>query len=559
MWYKPLVLFLSLLSFSILDVSAQEVTKFFVAHDGDDLNPGTIEQPLASMQKAQEMVSPGDTVYIRGGTYEVTEDQISQVVRNLFASVTYLDKSGTEGNTIKYWAYPGETPIFDFSAVNPPDKRVVGIYVEGDYIHIKGLEMTGIQTTITGHTESYCIYSTGNFNIYEQLSMHDNVGTAFRHYRGEGNLILNSDAYRNWDNVSEQGIGDNNDGFGIHPNEGGVPNRIKGSRAWFNSDDGFDIIRADSPVIIDSSWAFYNGFSSSFQPLGDGTGFKVGGFAFDTEDRLPSAIPRHVIRFSLAVRNKANGFYANHHLGGNDWINNTGYLNGNRNFNMLNRPTREDANNIDGPGYDHVLINNLSLSQFGDGTANIVDSLNTQQANSWILGIRTSSEDFISEDFEQLTAPRKADGSLPDIDFLKPAPGSEVIDAGVDVGFRYIGQAPDLGAFEAPTGTGNEPGQVISPDNLRLHLNYPNPFNRYTSIPYEIREPGYVTLSIYNVLGQKVRTLIDQFQSPGQYVVNWDAKDTSARRVPAGMYMYRLTISHAADMQNLQHTMILLK
>ena len=90
---------------------------------------------------------------------------------------------------------------------------MVGIYVAGSYIHIKGLEMTGIQTTITGHTESYCIYSRGSDNIFEQLSVHNNVGTAFRHYGGGGNLILNSDAYRNWNNVSEQGIGDNNDGF----------------------------------------------------------------------------------------------------------------------------------------------------------------------------------------------------------------------------------------------------------------------------------------------------------------------------------------------------------
>ena len=165
------------------------MTTFFVAPDGDDTNPGTIDLPLASLQKAQEWVSPGDTVYIRGGIYEPTEEHISRVVQNLFASVTYLDKSGTEGNTIKYWAYPGETPVFDYSAVKPPDKRVVGIYVAGSYLHIKGLEMTGIQTTITGHTESYCIYSKGSNNIFELLDMHDNVGTAFRHYGGGGNLI----------------------------------------------------------------------------------------------------------------------------------------------------------------------------------------------------------------------------------------------------------------------------------------------------------------------------------------------------------------------------------
>ena len=232
------------------------------------------------------------------------------------------------------------------------------------------------------------------------------------------------------------------------------------------------------PVVIDSSWAFYNGFSPSFQSLGDGSGFKAGGFARDTEDRLPDIIPRHTIRYSLAVRNKANGFYANHHLGGNDWYNNTGYRNGARDFNMLNRPTREDPNNIDGPGYDHVLKNNLAFTQFGNGTANIIDSLNTQEANTWTLGIRVGSDDFLSVELDELTAPRKPDGSLPDIDFLRPATGSPIIDAGVDLGFDFLGDAPDLGAFESIGGTGTS----ISPPGPSL----PNPSTLVPQLPQSI-------------------------------------------------------------------------
>ena len=557
MWYKFIAKTFLLILLNCNIASAQ----IFVASDGDDTNPGTMDLPLASIQMAQDLISPGDTVYIRGGTYLITEDQISQIVRNLFASITYLDKSGTEGNTIKYWAYPGETPIFDFSAVRPPDRRVVGIYVAGDYIHIKGLEMTGIQKTITGHTESYCIYSTGNYNIYERLSMHDNVGTAFRHYNGGGNLVLNSDAYRNWDTVSELGIGDNNDGFGMHPREGVAPNIIKGSRAWFNSDDGFDIIRADSPVVIDSSWAFYNGFSSSFQSLGDGNGFKAGGHAHDTEDRLPATIPRHTIRHSVAVRNKANGFYANHHLGGNDWFHNTGYLNGVRDFNMLNRPSREDATNIDGPGYDHVLKNNLAFASFGDGTSNILDSLNVQEANTWTAGIKVVADDFRSVDLEQLTAPRKEDGSLPDIDFLNPASGSQIIDAGVDIGFAYLGSAPDLGAFEydPATGTGISTGDVLPNDKLILFPNYPNPFFASTAIRYALTEPGYVNLSIYDMLGQKVKTLVEGQQYSGEFSFKWNGRNDLTKQMAAGVYFYRLTTFNNNGTRVLQRAMILLK
>ncbi len=551
---------LLLLSLCTNFAGAQTLTRVFVATDGDDTNPGTKEAPLASLQKAQDLVSPGDTVYIRGGQYQVTEDDISEVVNNLFASITYLNKSGTPGNTIKYWAYPGETPVFDFSAVKPQGYRVVGIYVAGSYLHIKGLEMTGIQTTITGHTESYCVYSRGSHNTFEQLSMHDNVGTAFRHFGGGGNLILNSDAYRNWDTVSEQGIGDNNDGFGIHAREGSELNIIRGSRAWFNSDDGFDIIRTGGPVLIDSSWAFYNGFSPDFRSLGDGNGFKAGGHAHDPEDQLPAVIPRHTIQFSIAVRNKANGFYANHHLGGNNWFNNTGYLNNNRDFNMLNRPSREDSQNIDGPGYDHVLKNNLAFAQFGDGVSNIVDSLNTQEANTWTLGIRAVTDDFMSIDLAQLTAPRKADGSLPDIALLRPAPGSKLIDAGVDLGFIFRGAAPDLGAFEADSTLATDIGEHLPafPLPIELYENYPNPFGPNTTIRYALSQPGHVTLSVYNALGQHVKTIVQAFQGSGEHQVAWHGRDHAGNSVAPGLYVYRLALSDQSQTSTLQKKMILL-
>lgn len=511
-------------------------SQIFVASNGNDTNPGTIDQPLESIQKAQGLASPGDTIYIRGGTYQVREDQISKVVSNLFACVTYLDKSGTEGNTIKYWAYPGETPIFDFSEVKPQDRRVVGIYLIGSYIHLKGLEMTGMQTTITTHTESYCIYSRGNNNIYEEINMHDNVGTGLRHYSGGNNLFLNCDSYRNWDNVSEDGKGGNNDGFGCHPSVGSTGNVFRGCRAWFNSDDGFDIIRSGEAVVFDSCWAFYNGFSTNFESLGDGNGFKAGGYAHDTADQLPNTIPRNTIKFCIAVRNKANGFYSNHHLGGNDWYNNSAYQNS-TNFNMLNRPSREDADNIDGDGYDHVLKNNLSYKTgigFKD-FANIDTSKNTLVTNSWQLNLSLSDADFKSLDINLLTSPRKEDGSLPDIDFMRPAEGSNIIDAGTDIGFNYLGSAPDLGAFEVNYATGilNNEGSI--PEKILLKQNYPNPFNPTTNIIYEIPNFGNVKIIVYDLMGRKIKTLINEMKNRGNYELQFDGSNLAS-----GIYYYRL-------------------
>ena len=515
--------------------------QIYVAPDGNDsTNTGTIDKPFESIQKAQELVNPGDTVYIRGGTYQVRENQISTVVSNLFACITYLDKSGTEGKTINYWAYPGETPIFYFSDVKPANQRVVGIYVIGSYIHIKGLEMTGVQVTITAHTESYCIYSRGNYNIFEQISMHDNVGTGLRHYKGGHNLFLNCDSYRNWDNISENQLGGNTDGFGCHPDAGGTGNVFKGCRAWFNSDDGFDIIRADESVLFDSCWSFYNGYSTGFQSLGDGNGFKAGGYAYDTSDKIPTTIPRNTIEFCIAAKNKANGFYSNHHLGGNNWYNNSAYQNS-INFNMLNRPSRDDATNIDGPGYDHVLKNNLSYQKgFGyKDFANIDTSRNTLVANSWQLNLSLTDSDFNSLDIDLLTSPRKADGSLPDVDFMRPAPGSNLIDAGVDIGFAFSGKAPDIGAIETDYPTDVKSIENTKPNDFHLYQNYPNPFNPVTRIKYSIPERSNVSLTVYNIVGSKVTTLINQQQNAGSYEVNFNPS-LIIGGLSSGVYFYTL-------------------
>ncbi|MEJ5352527.1 MAG: T9SS type A sorting domain-containing protein [Melioribacteraceae bacterium] len=522
--------------FIIAILNIEIISQIYVAPNGNDSNPGTIDKPLESLQKAQELVKPGDTVFIRGGLYKIRPNQISKVVSNLFACITYLDKSGTEGNTIKYWAYPGETPVFDFSDVKPANQRVVGVYVIGNYIHLKGLEMTGIQVTITGHTESYCIYSRGNHNIFENISMHDNVGTGLRHYKGGYNLFLNCDAYRNWDNVSEDKLGSNTDGFGCHPDAGGKGNIFKGCRAWFNSDDGFDIIRADESVVFDSCWSFYNGYSTSFEKLGDGNGFKAGGFAHDTADKIPNPVPKHIIKFCIAVGNKANGFYSNHHLNGNEWYNNTAYQN-DVNFNMVNRESPQ-IDNIWFNGYDHILINNLSYKPVSSHTAYIDNSKNTLSHNSFDSELNISDDDFVSLDISQLTAPRKPDGNLPDIDFMRPSPNSILVDAGLDVGFNFTGSAPDLGALESRNSTSVNYIENNIPDEIELYQNYPNPFNAFTNFVFKIPFSSHVKVLVYNSLGEKICTLIDEFKNRGTHTIRFDGNS-----LPSGIYFCNLNVN----------------
>jgi hypothetical protein len=465
-------------------------TVWYVAPNGLDTGPGTWDHPFATIQKAQEFVSSGDTVYIRGGDYDVTESQISRVEQNLFACISFIDKSGSPENRINYWAYPGEVPVFDFSDVKPPNQRVVGIYVTASWVHIKGLEMTGVQVTIKTHTESYCIYSWGNHNIFEQIIMHDNQGTGLRHRRGGNNLFLNCDAYQNHDYTSEDGRGGNTDGFGCHPTDGGTGNIFRGCRSWFNSDDGFDVIGSAEPVVFENCWAFYNGYSVSFASLADGNGFKAGGHAGTAVENLPVPVPRHTVRFCLAVRNKANGFYANHHIGGIDWYNNSSYRNG-TNFNMLDRL----ADNItDVPGYDHVMRNNLGYKG-GNNIRNVDYAKCDISHNSFDLEITITDNDFLSLDEALLIQPRKADGSLPENNFMKLNPRSTLIDKGEDIGFSFKGSAPDLGAFEQDSAVLTSMSVTKSPA-VKI---YPNPVHDYLYVD----NGNYKMLFITDLLGKE--------------------------------------------------------
>lgn len=428
---------------------------YYVAVDGNDSNKGTKQLPFQTVQKAQAVVAAGDTVYIRGGLYKMKESQINSFSR-IQAFVMLLNKSGTDGKRIHYWAYPGEKPVFDFSDVKPANYRVHAFEVTGSWLHIKGIEVTGVQVTITNvNTQSICFSNDGGSNnIYELLVMHDGQGIGFFLTSGSNNLILNCDAYRNYDYTSQAGGGRNGgnvDGFGNHPGPGSVNNIFRGCRAWLNSDDGYDCISAYESTVFENCWAFYNGYSVGFVSRADGNGFKAGGYGARAFSALPSKIPRNTIRFCLSVMNKANGFYSNHHLEGSDWYNNTAYQNG-INYNMLNRKAKTEAEYlIDGPGYNHALRNNISYSSRtpGNDIANFDAARCTIDHNSFLnSGITVSADDFISVDTSLLTAPRQADGSLPVINFLRLKPTSKLIDKGIDVGLPFYSKAPDLGCFE---------------------------------------------------------------------------------------------------------------
>jgi len=119
---------------------------------------------------------------------------------------------------------------------------------------------------------------------------------------------------------------------------------------------------------------------------------------------------------------------------------------------------------------------------------------------------------------------------------------------GTDFGYvtiKYIQKRDDVA---------DEPEEKEKPCEFALSQNYPNPFNPATLIPFTVHgeqktvnSPIRTTLTIYNILGQKVRTLVDEDKVPGEYQVVWDGKDDSGKKVGSGIYFYRLKVGDFSE------------
>ena len=452
----------------LLSAASGLSTNWYVATNGLDTNPGTSNSPFATIMRAQSAASSNDTVYLRGGTYYLDNSNLT-ATNSPWAIVNNITKGG-----ISYIAYPDELPVFDFSAVQPSGYRVTAFLVasSANKCVFKGFDVVGVQVTIkageANNTQSECFRITGGSNNrFEQLRMHDGMGIGWYLTDGASNLVLNCDAYinRGLDSLSLGNV----DGFGCHPaHTSGKGNIIRGCRAWFNSDDGYDCINAFAVVTFDHCWAFYNGYFTNFaNSTGDGNGFKSGGYGV-SGTAYPTPIPHHITEFCLAVSNRVNGFYANHHLDGQVWYDNTAYRN-NVNYNMLCNTNNTSGTN-DVPGFNHVMKNNLGYSARSAEVSNLGTS-NDVTFNYFTLPVTVSSGDFVSLNTSLLTAPRQADGSLPYIDFARLTNTSDCIDAGTNLGFAFYPAAPDLGCFEFGPTNAPLPTLALSGTNLLFAAN----------------------------------------------------------------------------------------
>ncbi len=140
--------------------------------------------------------------------------------------------------------------------------------------------------------------------------------------------------------------------------------------------------------------------------------------------------------------------------------------------------------------------------------------------------------------------------------------GSACIDAGVQNTYllynnnndtifipklNYSGIAPDMGSHEYKIPSGIRQHTII-PNCSNLSQNYPNPFNPETIINYQLPVSGFVTLKVYDVLGNEVATLVNEEKQPGNYEVNFNTQQTTnsafgGKQLSSGVYFYQLRSS----------------
>ena len=536
---------------------------YFVATDGKDGNAGSKDKPFATLNKANAVVHAGDTVWVRGGVYDL-HDTVFFARYKMTAGILLTASGESDDKRIRYLAYPGERPIFD--AANLPvaigtdhsDGTPEGamytspIVISAKFLHLKGIE---VRNTPMVHNSNSGVFLYASKHIFlEHMESHHNAGPGFFANDGAddggGHIFLNCDAHDNYDPTGWQGDGENADGFGAHYQKPGQGDTTKfiGCRAWWNSDDGFDFINQEFPVVLENCYAMGNGYSDYGRgnpKNGNGYGIKMGQSTYGTG--------HHIIKYCVAWKNKSSGFYANYTNAGSQWLNNTSYMNEDRAYSMASTLYDEDGKTrlaevapLTGDNA-HVLKNNIAFPNKNSQIGTCWEKISSQnidhyvdcpagENNTWNLKLDLTEDDFESLDDPSMTVtgkdlstiagilgPRKADGSLPDVPFLRLKAGSRAIDKGEDIGFPFVGKAPDLGAFEY--GLSSSSSAVPSNSSSSTTVSIANQLAHYANatgptLVFDLQGRHLGTLQPEQLRGKSISEAVQaKFKTPGTYLV----------------------------------------
>ncbi|GAB3465578.1 right-handed parallel beta-helix repeat-containing protein [Actinophytocola sediminis] len=322
--------------------------ELYAAPNGSDDAAGTESDPT-TLTSAITRVEPGGTIYLRGGTYRPSQTVV----------IDRGDGNASARTTLS--AYPGETPVLNFSAQSE-DSANRGLAMVASYWHIYGI--------VVERAGDNGILLAGNNNIVERTVTRFNRDTGLQLSRWAAgapasqwpanNLILSAESHDNADSDGEDA-----DGFAPKLTVGSG-NVFRYTVSHNNIDDGYDLYTKDDTgpigaVTIEDSLSYDNGILSDGSQAGDGdrNGYKLGGEDIGVN---------HVIRRNIAYDNGKHGFTYNRNLGTMTVSDNISIASEERNFNFDGGSSVFRGNtSCDSGSNDRIIGNSDSSNQFWSG------------------------------------------------------------------------------------------------------------------------------------------------------------------------------------------------
>lgn len=416
---------------SELKLSARLPKSFFISPSGSDANTGTIDKPFFSLLKFWDVCQPGDTLFLRGGTYKYTKSQYLQ------------GKNGTNTAKINVWGYKDEKAIISVADSYNGNVEQDLIYIEGEHYYFKGFE-------IAYYAQKKGVYAWPAFrggaisnSKFENIYYHHNgAGMSIRN--GTNNEFINCDFSHNQDPYSSSPY-DGADGLDLHYIKAGASNTVKNCRFWWNADDGLDLWDNNGYVLIENCWSFYNGYiPGTFTTAGNGSGFKLG-----STGGYPTKLLR-TVKNNIAYKNGSYGFVENQAICKSDIINNTASDNGEIGYWFGSWGTNVAT-----------LTNNISWKS---PQLSRLSTHDVQVNNSW-NGKTVKESDFLNATTPDQLMSARIKNQLPSITFLQLTPNSPL---------KGLGAKFDTSGVIIPPDT-------ITPPPVDTSWTYVQPLNQYSN------------------------------------------------------------------------------
>ena len=518
----------------------------------DDSGDGSWEYPYYNLQKAINEAQPGDSIYVRGGTYypSAWRDKMSDG-KMLKTNKILIDKNGDADHWFTIKTFPGEFPVLNFKDQPKGTNKSStygGIQLEGDYWHIYGLHITqagdnGIKVEGSHNKIERCTFSYSDdtglqlgfghkfSDSHPGISENDGSYCAY-------NDIIDCDSYLNCDSDN---FGSDADGFAckMHNGEG---NRFIRCRAWDNADDAWDLYETDYAVKLIECWAWGSGranlfgwvnASGSFQ--GNGNGIKLGGNGSGGSSKGVHEAWR-CVAFNCDKTGSVKGFDENSHKGGIKLVNCLAFGNG---YDFMFEDC-SDASTFQ--FYNNVCFGNIEIKGSFSDSNNAL--LTNKTKNAWKNNVITASsfskDDYVSLSEDDAKAPRAADGSLPTRFARLKSTATLFIDKGLDLKsemqdeFPYLwqpiyGAARDLGPYEyAPTQTTGMQLILTNEKELSLCVAHGN-------IQFIVPANGKAVIDLYSPQGIRVANAANILATAGgQYSI------PVSGQLQKGVYIVRL-------------------